>query len=289
MLLRPGSEPQPLAAIEEGAQFATLSGSGEIAWALTTTGRVLRIRTIDGTAEAVLPQTPIGGLTNSTAVPGSAVRIIGTGLSTSMEVMLDGSRFPVTEASPGRAAFQVPWEFDGNGNGTSTTPLLLLGAGNPFEHVLRLFVSRRPVISFERDVLAPVSPAPLQMAHQDFRGVVTAEDPALPGETVHLFATNMGPVDRPVATGDPGPSPDPARVTLAFACYVHEVAAGGEFVPGGRVVGVEVPFAGLAGGVVGVYQIDITIPRDWPPGPARVSCRADPASDSGLFHVGLAQ
>jgi uncharacterized protein (TIGR03437 family) len=136
------------------------------------------------------------------------------------------------------------------------------------------------MIQFERDFLAPVAPAPLQMAHQDFRGVVTADDPALPGETVHLFATNMGPVDRPVATGEPGPSPEPARVTLAFACYVREID------PGGRVVGVEVPFAGLAGGVVGVYQIDITIPRDWPPGRAAVSCRADPASDSGLIHVG---
>jgi uncharacterized protein (TIGR03437 family) len=149
---------------------------------------------------------------------------------------------------------------------------------NPFELYVPWSIRPQPYIRFERDMLSPVSPAPLLMAHDDFRGLVTPQDPASPGETVHIFAMNLGPVDRPVATGEPGPANPPARATLAFACYLFEIG-------GPRGIGAEVPFAGLTGGVAGVYHIDVTIPADWRAGESLVACRSGETGDAGSFTV----
>jgi uncharacterized protein (TIGR03437 family) len=135
-------------------------------------------------------------------------------------------------------------------------------------------------VTLERDVTVGRESAPLQMAHQDFRGLVTDEDPALPGETVHLFASNLGPVNRALKTGERSPFEPLARITTPFSCYLHEQRSGG------RVEGAVVPFVGLSPGSVGVYQIDVTIPENWSPGRTVVQCRIDSFDDSESFAVG---
>jgi hypothetical protein len=54
--------------------------------------------------------------------------------------------------------------------------------------------------------------------HEDFRGQVTKRI-RRPGETIHVFARNMGPVDRPVRTGEKAPIDPVARHDMA--CYLH--------------------------------------------------------------------
>lgn len=118
-----------------------------------------------------------------------------------------------------------------------------------------------PGITFER---APLNFQP-QIAHQDFRGIVTSENPARPGETLHVFARNMGPVDQPIRTSETSPTTPPARVTTPFACYLFDSG-----LVNSR--GVDVPFAGLSGGLIGVYQMDVIIPANWTSEKARLLC-----------------
>jgi uncharacterized protein (TIGR03437 family) len=69
-----------------------------------------------------------------------------------------------------------------------------------------------------------------------------------PGQTVILYATGLGPTDPPVGSGSPGASQEPLdRVTT-----IPEVFAGEDSAPA------PVAFAGLAPGLPGVYQINVT-------------------------------
>jgi glucose/arabinose dehydrogenase len=83
--------------------------------------------------------------------------------------------------------------------------------------------------------------------------LVTAERPAVPGEIVYFYVTGLGPVENVPPTGAAAPraplSPLRGPVTLTL---------------GGRPA--DILFAGLAPGLVGVYQINVRVPADASPG-----------------------
>jgi uncharacterized protein (TIGR03437 family) len=73
-------------------------------------------------------------------------------------------------------------------------------------------------------------------------------DAVAPGQPLILYATGLGPTDPPVASGNPGATQEPLnRVTS-----IPEVFAGDYALPA------PVSFAGLAPGLAGVYQINVT-------------------------------
>ncbi len=73
-------------------------------------------------------------------------------------------------------------------------------------------------------------------------------DAVAPGQPLILYATGLGPTDPPVVSGNPGATQEPLnRVTT-----VPEVFAGDYAIPA------PVAFAGLAPGLAGVYQINVT-------------------------------
>jgi len=261
MILAPGGEPKPLYS-EAGIQRAIVSGDGQLVWLVSASGQLLRIQRATGAVTEVIPETPFVFAGSNSVLPGSVVRFSGSGLSERTKVQVDNVTFPISEASSKGGAAQVPWEFASSNPGVR--PLVIQGPGNPFRQEVNFSATDRPIITFERDFFSP-APA-LQAAHQDFRGKVTKDDPARPGETIHVFAGNMGPVDRPVATGERSPADPVARITTPMACYLHGP---------NRVRGVEVPFAGLAAGSIGIYQIDVTIPEDWSESSTRLECTFD--------------
>ena len=276
-ILTPGCEPRRIATIEAGVQRAILSGDGSIAWIATYTGQILRIHTADGSMDEVIPGTPYLSGGSQSAFPGSVIRMFGSGLQQRIQFRLGDTELPVAEVRGRELAVQIPWEFASD---APTSTLTVRGPGSPFLERFDFYVLNRATITFERDSLRG---GLLQAAHHDFRGVVSASDPARPGETIHVFARNMGPVDLPVASGQPSPASPPARVTTPMACYLVEFDSA--YLPV-RSQGIVVPFAGLAGNLIGIYQIDVTIPADWRAQRTSLTCNME--ADGPIFRGDLA-
>ena len=104
----------------------------------------------------------------------------------------------------------------------------------------------------------------MKASHQDFSGLADYTHPALPGETIAVWLTGLGPLDRPVATGAPGPANPPAHPLAHLECGMES--------PTGVWRGVVLPFVGYAAGLVGAYQVNVTIPGDWPAGASYLDC-----------------
>jgi len=81
--------------------------------------------------------------------------------------------------------------------------------------------------------------------------------PAPAGSTIQLFATGLGPVDPPVPDGTPAGQKPLSVATLPITATVGGFAS-------------TVAYSGAAPGQVGIYQVNVTIPRFMPSGPARV-------------------
>lgn len=268
-IMPPGAEPRRLTNVDTGVERAILSGDGRLAWLASYSGQWLRVRVLDGAVEEVVPPTPYVAAGASFASPGSVVRFTGSGLDESTRFRVDDVALPIAALGPQLAYVQIPWEYTVT---AQARPLTVQSPKSPFRRQFSFTPIPRPTITFERDGVNPLA------AHQDFHGLLGPTDPAVAGETIHVFARNMGPVDRPVATGERSPDP-PARVTTPLACYLFEVAQDGTQ---SRPQGLVVPFAGLSAGMVGVYHIDVTIPADWRSNRGLLQCQLD--SGDAFFH-----
>jgi uncharacterized protein (TIGR03437 family) len=83
--------------------------------------------------------------------------------------------------------------------------------------------------------------------HSATGALVSAGDPARPGEFIVMFLLGMGKTDNPVTTGDTSPTS-----TLNHPLSTPTLTLAGKPVP--------VAFAGLTPGLVGLYQINLQIP-----------------------------
>jgi len=86
---------------------------------------------------------------------------------------------------------------------------------------------------------------------------ITADSPAVPGETIVIFATALGPVSPIVPTNTLAPG-DP----LSHSVLTPTVTTAGQ--------DSEVPFSGLAPGFIGLWQVNTVIPETTPSGPAEL-------------------
>jgi uncharacterized protein (TIGR03437 family) len=108
-------------------------------------------------------------------------------------------------------------------------------------------------------------------AHGDWRGTVTESDLALRAEVVHLYATGLGPVRAPVRTGEPAAADPLPRLTQPLECSYFNTVSTLSHLPSPL-------YAGLAPGLIGIYQVSLAIPanldlREAPlPGMLRVEC-----------------
>jgi uncharacterized protein (TIGR03437 family) len=178
-------------------------------------------------------------------VPGSAVLIHGVGFQRGQTLAAGGVAVPVVDVEPDGIWLQIPWEF---GNGAdSRVSFLIRSSGNPFEAVVPLNVISRiyPLVATTKERLRDI--AVVKAIHQDFSALVTADRPARPGETIHVYLTGLGPLDRRVATGEPGPGDPPARPLVKPECSLSSTP-------------LEMPFLAYATGLVGVYQADFIMP-----------------------------
>ncbi|MBY0506216.1 MAG: hypothetical protein K2X03_20025 [Bryobacteraceae bacterium] len=244
---------------EFGGGEVLLSGDGRVAYSGEPANQLVRIALDSGERTVLYPEfaswfnQSLGG-----AVPGSLTRLSGGPFNDRQVLRVRGREFPMVAVTPETYEAQIPWDFPVGQN----NPVELSRPGSPFVIRGGLFLSARvsPAVytlnGFEGRVKA---------VQRDFGSLVSQESPAVAGTSIHFWLTGLGPLDRPVATGEPGPSDPPARPVAPVACYLE----GGLPARGLRVL-----FLGYAPGLVGVYQVEAEIPADWPAGEANLFCRS---------------
>jgi uncharacterized protein (TIGR03437 family) len=190
--------------------------------------------------------------------PGSLISVFGENLSPGVQaagaaplptglgescLTVNGQAVPVLFVSPGQVNAQMPFEAEG------AATLVLRTAGGISDNYY-LTVSPAAPSVFRSGTAGPVQNIPTVVrAANDL--LVTSANPIHPGEAIVIYLTGLGHTWPAVATGAPAP-----LNPLALAVIPPEVSLGG--------AGLAVSYAGMSPGLVGVYQINATVPH-WAP------------------------
>ena len=187
--------------------------------------------------------------------PGTIVQVYGTGLAPATQqtnlplptnvsgttVIIGGIQAPIYYVSDGQLNAQLPVE---------------LTAG----HQYQILVSANGALTMPDTIdveavtpgVAAAADGTIIAQHVD-TSYVTSASPAHPGEILTIYLAGMGLTDQPVATGQQAPSSPLAHPTVQPAVTVNGEAA-------------QISFAGLTPQLVGLYQINFTVPADSPAG-----------------------
>jgi len=261
-----GSGRRQLTNAPEGINEAILSGSGNTVYAVTLENRLLRIDVPTGVVQGLTGRTPLISERLGATVPGSMNWIRGIGLSpvtqvapyplpeslAGVRVLVGGVPAKILLVAPGEIRFQIPFEARTGDSTVEASP-----GGFVFEQVpkeIRIEPQGPRFIRFGFEIPTSVefgfTYLPV-MAHWDFSGLVTDNSPAAPGETLVFYMTGLGAVTPAVASGQPAPLDELTWAAAPLRCWQ-------------TVNGVQNPlqvhFAGLAPGLVGIYQVNIQMP-----------------------------
>jgi uncharacterized protein (TIGR03437 family) len=251
-----GAGRQRVTAEPDGIARAVLSGNGQVVWALTRTGRLLKIDIPTGTrTQFTAPLAAfLNGLSSSAGgAPGQIISLAASVMpGERVEITVQGQPAPVVSVEPQQVVFQIPW---------AASP----SSGRDYETVT-LRKPDSPSWSGDKTsvYVDATRPALLASVHQDFRALITGLNPARAGEIIHFYASGFGPVTPPVPDGTPAPSAPLSRTVNPVTCDILH----------GTATDMEVLFAGLAPGLVGIYQIDVRLPNQLPEGNVlQVACQ----------------
>jgi uncharacterized protein (TIGR03437 family) len=253
----------------------TISADGNVAWAVTDTNRLLLFDLRAESREEILP--PLGHVTvgqpRGTVVPGSAVLLPGK-FTIGQEVFTTGGQWPVADVNADGLWFQVPWEARG-----AERTVAVRAAGNPFEDLTPIGFDGDywPSFPVQQSRNSPTG-SDLIAAHQDFRGVVSAADPARRGETIHVYMTGLGALEQEVPTGERGPFP-PVGLAKPLAC-VGQTPGSPNRTP------VQLAAVIYASAMIGFYQVDVTLPPNMPGGFWGLRCGDGIREAVGFFATG---
>ncbi|MCB1020164.1 MAG: hypothetical protein KDC27_09550, partial [Acidobacteria bacterium] len=156
------------------------------------------------------------------------------------QVLIDGTPAPLYFVSAGQINFQVPFEAPLSG----TVSVTVVRGGVTSNAVSVAVAPYAPGIFAN-----PATGEPI-VVKQD-NSLVTAANPAQPGDVLVIYVTGIGDLLNPPSTGAASLS-DP----LAAATVAPTVTVGG--------VATTVYFAGLTPGLVGLGQINIGLPETFP-------------------------
>ena len=159
-----------------------------------------------------------------------------------------GSTAPIVGRSDNGVIFQIPW----NAAVGSTMSLDVPGNQSVFEEVHYLTVGAGAPIFYTLPGSSPSANYAFAI-HQDFSALVSDSSPAQPGEIVHIYATDLGNVAPPIATGEITPTGTLYGIQNPFACSFYQQ---------GTTYVANILFVGLAPGMIGVNQLDIVMPAE---------------------------
>ena len=186
--------------------------------------------------------------------PGTIVQVFGSGLG------------PPTGVSPGViplvntfdntfvlvGPYQAPLYYLSNGQLNVQLPVELTA---PQQYPIVVSVNNAITLPDTLNIV-PATPGVAAFAnggivaqHNSDFSLVTAANPAKPGEVIIMYLAGLGATNPPVASGMPAPSNPPASVTLPVALTVDNQNP-------------KIYFAGLTPGAAGLYQIDFAVPAN---------------------------
>jgi uncharacterized protein (TIGR03437 family) len=184
--------------------------------------------------------------------PGSLVSILGAQVDS---VQAGGIAAPVLAASGGESQIQIPFEARG-----ATLPLAASVAGASVNLASLPLAAAAPVIFVARDG----SPMLLDADRGVMLDAMTA---AHSGARIQILATGLGRVTPAWPTGVPAPLDNPPLVAGNVHVYLDRAP-------------VEVTRAGLAPGYVGLYLVEIAVPKISNYGPAELYLDVDGAASN---------
>ena len=158
---------------------------------------------------------------------------------------INGSPVPLLYVSTGQINAQLPYNVSGSSTLTIHSPA---GISNNF-----LFSVQTTAPSVFLSGTAGPNTGLATIVRADNNQLITPTNPIHPKDTVVIYLTGMGATFPAVTAGLPAPSSP-----LAQAAATPTVTLGG--------VGLNVSYAGLVPGEVGVYQINATVPSSVPLG-----------------------
>jgi len=210
-----------------------------------------------------LPTIKSGGVVNAAPpyqvgqglAPGSYISLFGSDLSDTtlvestqslplslgqISVSFDGAgkSLPghIHFVSPGQINVQIPWEFQGQSSVQMKVTMYGYLWGNLYTVPL-----------------ATYSPGIFAVTDGVNNAVISAANPAKRGGSIVIYANGLGPVGTPQSSGDPASS-----TQLVYTSTTPTVTIGGSMAP---------PiFSGLTPGIVGLYQVNVSVPADAPTG-----------------------
>jgi uncharacterized protein (TIGR03437 family) len=222
----------------------TISGDGSVAILTTNLGRILRVTLASGTIEPLIPATPYVNNLTQLAI-GSYTRLTSTyPADWTGAILLNGKPLPVLASKPGEVDVQVPWEQP-----AGAFPLQInIQTGSPFVQTQTVIVSATAP-SFMLNTSGQTAIFPIAIIRGDWSGYQITQPKA--GDIVYVYMTGLGPVNGPAKTGVPASSTIAEPIQFPLTCT---------FTP--QTTPAETLFAGLAPGLIGIYQAAFRIPAD---------------------------
>lgn len=236
------------------------AANGNVAYVLNAQSQIVRIEL--PSLENRIVYTRLRGLFTSTVneiiVPGSLLSLRGalpveaayasfplpTDLN-GVRVTIGGIPAPIVSVGPSGLLVQVPQSLP---NDAPPINITIDRAGSRLLST-SLTASVRQKDARFLPATFPTAYGEPAVYHQGFAGRVTDISPARSGETIHLYGVGFGNVDIAVPDGSPAPANPPARVTSPPLCTMS------------RFNPPDVDIA-LAPGFAGLFQINVTIPRN---------------------------
>jgi uncharacterized protein (TIGR03437 family) len=247
-----------------------LSGDGTSAFAVTADNSLVRIDSASGSVSEIIPATPWANGYNESS-RGSLRSINGSGFATQPQqaaapypLALNGvelrigavTPIPLASVTPTLITYGVPWD--------------LPDSRYDVEIWVAAFSNSPFVPGFEAAPAAP-SFALRSGIHEDFSALINQANPARPGEIVHLYAYDLGPVSPVPPFGAPAPSQPLSTLADLFACYISA--------PYSRRSQLDVLFAGLAPTLLNVFQVDVRLPTSFASNSGYIQCHiGDPTA-----------
>jgi uncharacterized protein (TIGR03437 family) len=247
-----------------------------------------RIRKVAGAGAAVAPQVTAAGITNGASFqsgisPGELITIFGVNLSNDVHGVAAFNQVPLPTTLAGTSVLiggtAIPLFYVINANGTEQ-----ISAQAPFEIAGQQSVSivvnngrsQSPAVQVTVAAAQPglflVNATDGAFLHGADNSLVTTAKPAAGNEVVVLYCTGLGAVSPPATTGALA-----SGTTLNYTPNPTVTVAGAS---------APVAFSGLAPGLVGLYQINFTVPASTPSGNAAVIVTANGVvSNSANLHI----